>query len=169
MKRRKKSPDDDIVSVSFGGLGYYRPAVQIAQWKWTVFKELMVEIEEGLREMPQATKELFEWADGALERAESLKDRLSSDPDRLAAMYEVLEVSRTLDELHEELIELADDEVRERFAAKQAQYEAMNEQILAKALRVLQIARAQGLIVDEAPLEVRVVRPLTSEDIAQLN
>ena len=38
MKRRRKSPADDLVHVSFCGLGIYRPGVSIAQWKWDISK-----------------------------------------------------------------------------------------------------------------------------------
>jgi hypothetical protein len=65
----------------------------------------------------------------------------------------------------DELISLWDDETRERMAAKLAESERLRTLIHDKAKRVIEIARAQGLIVDEASLSAQVVRSLTREDI----
>jgi hypothetical protein len=130
MRRKQTSPEDELVHVSFAGLGVYRPGVEIAQWKWDVFKQLIPVLEERLRamkEMHEATKEVLEWADSVVTRAQELSHLDTADPQRIEAMYGVLEMERVLDQLHEELLEFADDEIQERYAAMQAEREELEQ------------------------------------------
>lgn len=136
MKRRRKSPADDLVHVSFCGLGIYRPGVSIAQWKWDIFKKLVLEISAML----EAMKEDLAWAESALARAEALK----GTPLYTDAVAEVIAVSEALDEW----AGLIDDETRERLTERTAEIERLREMNREKAQRVLELAALQ----EAAPL-----------------
>ena len=157
MKRRRKSPEDDLVHVSFSGMGLNRPGVSIAQWKWDVFKKLFLEMEA----MHEAMKEVLAWADDVFARTESLKDRPTNDPARVETIEEMVEVSEALDELSEALM---DDGYRGKMAEKLLEIERLRERTREKAKRVLELAAGQGV----TPLEARFVRSLTKADLAGL-
>jgi hypothetical protein len=162
MKRRTKraSPDGDFTCVTIQGGSR---GVRIETWKFEVFKALMREVEAMLDEMKADLAMMGEIVD----RAERLKERPTTDPDRIEAIEDVIEVGRVLDEC----IALWDDQTRERMAAKLAEIDRLDQIILEKAKRVLELAARQGFVCEDElrPLQAKAVRSLTREDIAKLN
>lgn len=149
-RKRRANPEDEILYVQV--IGEQRH-IKIEQWKWDVFKKLLLEMERMRREMKADLAAM----DEVIARAESMQDLPTNDPARATVMEEVIHLSRVLDGW----IALFDDETRERFAERFperiAESERLNLMILEKSARVIELGREQGLVVDEPSVPLAVV------------